>query len=61
MNQVEVCFMHERLISAVKMTEFVSDRMSYETKRSLVSYHCYERRIPAEDKFDYVKDFSTRN
>jgi hypothetical protein len=33
---------HKRIISAVKRVEFVSDRMSYNTKRSLVSYNFSE-------------------
>jgi hypothetical protein len=39
------CFVHKRILSAVKRVEFVSDRMSYilATKRLLVSYHCSER------------------
>jgi hypothetical protein len=34
------CFVHKRIISAVKRVEFVSDRMSYIL---LVSYNCSER------------------
>jgi exonuclease III len=33
-------FVHKRMVSAVRMVEFVSDRMSYHTKRSLVQYYC---------------------
>jgi exonuclease III len=35
-------FVHKRIISAVTRVEFVSDRMSYHTKRSLVQYYCYK-------------------
>jgi exonuclease III len=31
---------HKRIISAVRRVEFVRDRMSYHTKRSLVQYYC---------------------
>jgi hypothetical protein len=47
---------HKQIISAVKRVEFVSDRMSYNTKRLLVSYHCSECSCPTEDKTDEVKD-----
>jgi hypothetical protein len=33
-------FVHKRIISAVRRVEFVSDRMSYNIKRSLVQYCC---------------------
>jgi hypothetical protein len=32
-------FVHKRIISAVRRVEFVSDRMSYLTKKSLVQYY----------------------
>jgi hypothetical protein len=35
-------FVHKRIISAVRRIESVSDRMSYNTKRSLVQYCCSE-------------------
>jgi len=33
-------FEHHRIVSAVKRVEFVSDRVSYNSERSLVQYHC---------------------
>jgi exonuclease III len=35
-------FIHKRIISAVRRVEFTSVRMSYNIKRSLVQYYCFE-------------------
>jgi hypothetical protein len=36
-------FVHERIISAVRKVEFISDTLLYITlKRSLVQYYCFE-------------------
>jgi hypothetical protein len=35
-------FVHKRIVSAVRRVEFVSDRMSYHSKRSLVQYYYYK-------------------
>jgi hypothetical protein len=50
-------FEHNRIISAVKRVEFVSDTMSYITLRVVgVNVHA-----PAEDKHDDIKDSFTKN
>jgi hypothetical protein len=35
-------FVHYRTVSAVKRVEFVDDRISHSSERSLVYYHCSE-------------------
>jgi exonuclease III len=35
-------FVHKRIVSVVRTVEFISDRMSYNIKRSLVQYYCSE-------------------
>ncbi|PNF30197.1 hypothetical protein B7P43_G08423 [Cryptotermes secundus] len=55
--QLQVFFVHKRIISAVKSVEFVSNRMSYITLRGrccdiiVLNVH-----VPTEDKIDDVKD-----
>jgi hypothetical protein len=55
-------FLHNRIISAVKRTEFVSDRISYITPKGrwcdtiVLNVHA-----PTEDKDDAIKDSFTKN
>jgi hypothetical protein len=54
-------FVHNRIISAVKMVEFVSDRMSYKTLKG----RCYDIIVltvhaPTDNKDDTVKDSFTK-
>jgi hypothetical protein len=57
MNEVQVFFVHKRIISAVKRIEIVIDRMSYIILRGrwchiiVLNIHA-----PTEDKTDDVKD-----
>jgi hypothetical protein len=55
MNQVQVFFVHRRIISAVKRAEFVSDRISYIILRGHW-YHCFEVHSPTEDKIVDMKN-----
>jgi hypothetical protein len=50
-------FVHNRIISAVKRVEFVSDRMSYITlKGRWCGIIVLNMHAPTEDKDDYIKD-----
>jgi hypothetical protein len=50
-------FVHNRIISAVKMVEFVSDRMSYKTLRDRwCDIIVLNVRAPTEDKDDVIQD-----
>ena len=56
-NWEQVCFVHRRLVSAVKRIEFVSDRLSYIVLKGcwlhiiVVNVHA-----PSEEKSEEVKD-----
>jgi hypothetical protein len=49
-------FVHNRIISAVKRVEFVSDRMSYTILRGRWCHNVLNVHAPREDKIDDVKD-----
>jgi hypothetical protein len=55
-------FVHNRIISAVKRVEFVTDRMSYKT---LKGRWCHiivlNAHAPSEDKDDVIKDSFMKN
>jgi hypothetical protein len=57
MTWVQFCFVHKRIVSAVKRVELVSDRMSYIILRGRW-YHIIILNVhaPTEDKTDDVKD-----
>jgi hypothetical protein len=43
-------FVLKRIISAVRRVEFISDRMSYNIKRSLMQYYCSKCACPMKGK-----------
>jgi hypothetical protein len=49
-------FLHQRVISAVKRLEFVSNSMSYVVQSSLLRRHCLNVHVPTEEKIDDSKD-----
>jgi hypothetical protein len=55
MNWIQV-FVLNRIISAVKRVEFVSDRMSYIILRGCWCHIVLNVHAPTEDKTDNVKD-----
>jgi hypothetical protein len=49
-------FVHNRIISAIKRVEFVSDRMSYITLKGRWCDIVLNVHAPTEDKDDLIKD-----
>jgi hypothetical protein len=46
-HQLGTClFVQKRIVSAVKRVEYISDRMTYNIKRSLLQYYCFECASP---------------
>jgi hypothetical protein len=49
-------FVHQRIVSAIKRVEFVSDRMSYKVLRSHWCNIVLKVHAPTKEKGDYSKD-----
>jgi hypothetical protein len=56
MNWVQVSFIHEKIISAVKRVVFLSDRMSYIILRGLRYITVLNVPVQTDDKTDDMKD-----
>jgi hypothetical protein len=50
------CFVHKRMISAVKRVEFISDTIPYIILRGRWCYVILNVHVPTEDKSDHIKD-----